>query len=122
MTTKRNPFSSRWDLPRHWANMSSLDQVLYHAFDMIQFALTYEGILLELDPSLYVPALENWCKRNPDYRTILFHLAEQADCDFEECTYIPTFALNFLFDVFEELEPMVNGEMVNNLDFFRKCR
>lgn len=122
MTKMKNPFSSRWDFPRHWAKMSHDDQLLYNAYDMIQIALFYEGILIELEPGLFVPALEIWCKRHPDYRMILFHLADQATYDFEERSFIPAFALNFLFDVFEELEPIVNGEVVNNLDFFRKCR
>ena len=122
MTTKKNPFLSRWDFPLEWVKMSRHDRLLLQTFDMVQLALTYEGILIELDPTLYVPALEAWCKRHPDYRAILFQLANQAMSDFENHTYIPPVALDFLFDVFEELEPMVNGEAVNNLDFFKKCR
>lgn len=35
-------------------------------FDMLQTTLLYKEILIEMDLSLYLPALEHWCQKYPN--------------------------------------------------------
>ena len=50
MTRRKNPYSTRWDKQISLSRLTGDTAQLYSAFEMIQTALYYEGILIDLDP------------------------------------------------------------------------
>ena len=122
MTAKRNPFSTRWDQPVNPLKVNRRDALLLDSLDVIQTTLFYEGILLELDPSLYLPALDAWCQKYPQYTITLVKTAIQINENLERTGEIPPFAIGFCLGIFEELDVLVNGEMLNNLNYLARFR
>jgi hypothetical protein len=122
MTPKKNPFFSRWDQPLNSMKVTHKDALLLYAFDVIQTALFYEGVLIEMAPSLYLPALESWCQKYPQFAPTLTKTAIQINENLERTGEIPTFAVGFCIGIFEELDLMVNGEIANNLNYLARFR
>ena len=122
MTHRRNPYSSRWDKQIRLSRLTGESAQLYAAFEIIQTALYYEGILIDLDPHLYLPALETWRKAYPEYQSILFDLASQVNSKINISGEFPSFALEFFLALFKELDVMVNGEVDNNIRLYERSR
>jgi hypothetical protein len=122
VTTKKNPYSGRWDQPLNPAKVTRKDAILLYSLDVIQTSLFYEGILLEMDPSLYLPALDAWCQKYPQYVSTLMKTAIQINVNLERSGEIPPFAVDFCIGIFEELDLMVNGEIANNLNYLARFR
>ncbi len=122
MKRTKNPFSTRWDPPIHPDRITGEDVLLYNAFEMIQAALYYEGILIEMDLAMYLPALEAWGEKYPNYLVILLNLAIQASADIEQKGELPPFVTEFFLTVFTQLDVMVNGETINNLEYLSRFR
>ena len=121
MTRRKIPYSTRWDKQISLSKLTGDAAQLYSAFEMIQTALYYEGILIYLDRQLYMPALETWSKIYPEYLSILLDLAMQVNNKINISGEFPSFALEFFLALFKELDIMVYGEIENNINIRRNC-
>jgi len=122
MTKRNNPYSTRWDKPNNHSKLTGLAAQLYQTFDVIQNNLYFEGMLIEMDPMLYIPALEIWIQQNPEYRGVLMNLAALVEQSINREGTIPGFAAQFFFSIFTELDVMVNGESLNHVAFVNRFR
>ena len=122
MTSKKNPYSTRWDKQIRLSSLTGENALLYSAYELIQTALYYEGILIDIDPRLYMPALEIWRKAYPEYLSILLDMTIQVNNRIDVSGEFPHFALEFYLALFKELDIMVNGEAENNINFYDRCR
>jgi hypothetical protein len=122
MTRRKNPYSTRWDKQISLSRLTGDAAQLYSAFEMIQTALYYEGILIDLDRQLYMPALETWSRIYPEYLSILLDLAIQVNNKINISEEFPSFALEFFLALFKELDIMVNGEIENNINIYNRAR
>ena len=122
MTRRKNPYSTRWDKQIRLSRLTGERAQLYSTFEMIQTALYYEGILIDLDPRLYMPALETWRKIYPEYLSILLDLSKQVNSKINVSGEFPPFALEFFLALFKELDVMVNGEVENNIRRYERSR
>ena len=122
MTRRNNPYSSRWDKQIRLSRLTGESAQLYAAFELMQTSLYYEGILIDLDPHLYLPALETWRKAYPEYLSILLDLTSKVNSKINISGEFPSFALEFFLALFKELDVMVNGEAENNIRFYERVR
>ena len=122
MKRRINPYSTRWDNPIQLSKLTGEVAQLYSAFELIQTALYTEGILIELDPHLYMPALDKWRSIYPEYVSILLDLTLQVNNNIETTGEFPNFALEFFLSLFQELDVMVNGEVENNINLYNRSR
>ena len=122
MTRRKNPYSTQWDKQIRLSRLTGERAQLYSAFEMIQTAMYYEGILIDLDPHLYLPALETWRKIYPEYLSFLLDLTMQVNSKINISGEFPSFALEFFLALFKELDVMVNGEIENNINIYNRAR
>jgi hypothetical protein len=115
LNTRKNPYSSRWDKSEIPIRLNLKDGLLLFAFDVLQTVLYYEGILIEMELALYMPALEIWSEKYPNYVNILAKTAVQSNESLGKSGDKPRFAIRFFLGIFEELAVMVNGVQSNNL-------
>ena len=89
--------------------------ILLTALEAIQTAVNMHGLLYELDPALYLPTLENWRQKYPQFEDILSKMTIQINEHFVQNSEFPPFVIGFFRGIFEELDMMVNGGSMNHL-------